>query len=121
MCEQDLVPGVQQRKAHAGDAHVSIPGVQQQEALPLSCIPCSQHLACGKALREALGQKQQRFPALQTPQTIGTFFRNPYKQPREAHTILGCSYARRQMSSVCNIHFGSRVTKSCIIRRELLS
>lgn len=62
-----------------------------------------------------------RHPPLRTQQTMGTRSRNPYKHHGNVHAILGCSYALRQMSFICNIHLGSRVMKSCIIRREPLA
>lgn len=40
--------------------------------------------------------------------------------PRAAR-YFGSSYAPRQMSFVCKIHLGSRVMKSCIMRRDQLT
>lgn len=55
------------------------------------------------------------------PQTMGTLFGKTKAITRRAARYFGSSYAARQMSFVCNIHLGSRVMKSCIMRRDQLT
>lgn len=56
-----------------------------------------------------------------SPADNGDILRETKAIARRAARYFGSSYAPRQMSFVCNIHLGSRVMKSCIMRRDQLT